>query len=137
MTRASIVHVRAVDMFPDFVDHSLAPQDASWLETHLASCDACREDLHAYEETVAMVRGVERRKAPAWACNPPCGPVSRCFLFTCVSPSSRGKGPAGARPAAATLRSWCPRLTIIVPKWAAPTPGWRWIARGGYTPGKR
>jgi hypothetical protein len=57
-------HERARTLASDSLDAALAPADASWLDEHLAGCDACRMRSDAYAANRALLRGLPAPEPP-------------------------------------------------------------------------
>lgn len=75
------VHSGAREEFSEYLDGRLSPQRSGRLETHLAHCQACRDDLEAVRATVAMVRAL------------PQAPVLRSFRISAAQVAQPAQGP--------------------------------------------
>ena len=55
----------AREEFSDWVDEALTAEERARVDAHLAQCADCRKELERFRETVALLRRVERPRAPA------------------------------------------------------------------------
>jgi len=54
----------AREEFSDWVDEALTAEERARVDAHLAQCADCRKELERFRETVALLRRVERPRAP-------------------------------------------------------------------------
>ena len=75
------VHSAIREEFSEYLDGRLSPQRRGRVETHLARCQACREDLEAVRATVELVRSL------------PQAPVPRSFRISAAQVAQPARGP--------------------------------------------
>jgi hypothetical protein len=89
----------AAERITALLDGELSPEERRDLESHLASCPACREAREAEEAVVARLRALPRPPLPAG------------FAADVMGKVRAGEAPGDARPAGRILPMW--------PAWAA------------------
>jgi len=53
-----------VEVITDYLDDALPQRDRLRFEAHLAECDACRDYVEQFEQTIALSGRVEAEKLP-------------------------------------------------------------------------
>jgi anti-sigma factor RsiW len=53
-----------VEVITDYLDGALPPRDRLRFEAHLAECDACRDYVDQFEQTIALSGRVEAEQLP-------------------------------------------------------------------------
>jgi anti-sigma factor RsiW len=53
-----------VEVITEYLDDALPPRDRLRFEAHLAECDACRDYVEQFEQTIALSGRVEAEKLP-------------------------------------------------------------------------
>jgi anti-sigma factor (TIGR02949 family) len=62
--RASMTCRETIDLFMDFVEGSLSPEDKQELDRHFAACPPCLEFLRSYEATPRILKRAAAQKMP-------------------------------------------------------------------------
>ena len=53
-----------VEVITDYLDGALAERDRRRFDAHLAECDACRDYLDQFQQTIALAGRVESERLP-------------------------------------------------------------------------
>ena len=53
-----------VEVITDYLENALADRDRHRFEAHLAECDACRDYLEQFRQTIALAGRVELERVP-------------------------------------------------------------------------
>jgi anti-sigma factor RsiW len=54
-----------VEVITDYLENGLAERDRRRFEAHLAECEACRDYLEQFRQTIALAGRVEPERLPA------------------------------------------------------------------------
>ena len=57
-------HEAAKDLFSDYLDGELPPEELAELEAHLAHCASCREELEEFRNTLSSLAGLAQVEVP-------------------------------------------------------------------------